>query len=71
MNWRHLRARIYYATEFSRGWVCWMLCVNLPLYRTPRLWLWLLPYAGAYAYFDDPYVASIRQRHLRRLAARA
>lgn len=73
MNWRLHRARAYYAGKMSRGYLCWLLVIAVsPQHWAVRwIWWWALPFAGDYAYFDDPYVASIRHRHLRRLAARA
>lgn len=54
--------------SIARGFVCWTLYTVLPVHR----WEWahklgfaVLPYAGDYAFADDPYVKESREHWIK------
>ncbi len=53
--------------KWLRGYVCWWLACKLGggTGLRWRLTLWLLPWAGDYAYWDDPWVVQVRRAERR------
>jgi hypothetical protein len=45
--------------SIPRDWIAFQLVMRLPIHW--RLWHAALPYAGAWAYRDDEYVAEVRR----------
>lgn len=50
----------------ARDFVAYWLVIALPSHwsKIEPIWLWLLPYAGGWAYRTDPYVQEVREHWL-------